>query len=393
MKRKSTYLQVFLMGIAVSMMTVSPVMAAGPLADKSNTSYDEETWAKLQDNILEYEEIPLLIHEYNPTMADARENMEKAIRDLKDNADELRSHQRKMESLKDQAKGSGNDVNEIVGYATSEEILKQMAKGMEALGQQIAGNKNTIRTMQKAEEDLAEAVRKVMIMYDSARRQNQTLNQMIEMYDAQYQLVSNKYAQGMATESEVYAAQVNQLSAKSGLEALESSLLSMKPMLCYLTGWPADGNPEIGEVPPLNLAELGEINLEEDTRKAIGNNAILQEQRHSAKGKTNDGVKARLAMIEEGDEKLTVEMKRLYDDIFIKKTAYESAQLGLQSAQRSRDYYDRMYQEGMISRSECLAMQIASCQKTVAFQSADLELRQAINTYKAAVRGAAAVTD
>lgn len=393
MKRKSTYLKVLWMGIAVSMMTVSPVMAAGPLADKSNTSYDEETWAKLQDNVLEYEEIPLLIHEFNPTLADMRENMEKAIRDLKDNEDELRSHQRKMESLKDQAKGNGSDVEEITGYATSEAVLKRMANSMEALGQQLAGNKNTIQTMQKAEEDLAEAVRKVMIMYDSARRQSQTLNQMIEVYDAQYQLVSNKYAQGMATENEVYAAQVNQLSAKSGLEGLESSLSSMKPVMCYLTGWPADGNPEIGEVPPINLDELGEINLEEDTRKAIGNNATLQEQRHSAEGKTNDGVKARLAMIEEGDEKLTVEMRRLYDDIFIKKTAYEAAQLGLQSAQRSRDYHDRMYREGMISRSECLAMQIASCQKTVAFQSADLELRQAINTYKAAVRGTASVID
>ena len=82
--------------------------------------------------------------------------------------------------------------------------------------------------------------------------------------------------------------------------------MKIKPILCYLTGWPADGDPEIAPIPAIDFAEIGSWNLEEDTVKAIGNNQTLIAQRTSAAGKTNDGVKARLNMINEGDEKLTM---------------------------------------------------------------------------------------
>lgn len=392
MNKKNNVIRIAAAGMAFTMLASVPAMAAGPLVDNTAGNYDEATWARLQDNVLEYDEIPLLVHEYNTKLVDARETMAEAVKDLQDNVDELRSHQKKMEDLQDKAKRDG-DVDSIKEYAASAIGLKMIANGMDGVRQELSGTRSTIRSMQKTEDQMADSARKLMIIYDSARRQKATLNQVVQAYDAQYELAVNKLAQDLGTETEVYAAQVNQLSAKSNLEALESSLLSLKPTLCFLTGWPEDGDPEIGEVPPLELTDLSEINLEDDTRKAIGNNPKLQEQRRSAEGKTNDGVARRLAAIEEGEQKLTIEMKRLYDDIFIKKTAYEAAQLGLQGAEKTRDYNERMFQQGMISKSQNLAMQIAYYQKKTAFDSADLGLRQAILTYNAAVRGTAGIID
>ena len=71
--------------------------AAGPLADKINSGYDEDTWAKLQDNVLEYEEIPLLVHEYNSTVTDIWEDLEETREKLIKNVEELQGYEWKMQ--------------------------------------------------------------------------------------------------------------------------------------------------------------------------------------------------------------------------------------------------------------------------------------------------------
>lgn len=380
------------LGLCISLAAPLTAEAAAPDADKVNGGYDEETWAKLQDNVMEYDELPLLVHEFNSDMVFTRKKLEDAERDLETNVNDLLSGKRRMESLKDDAEDSG-DIEDMIGYATQEVILEMTANAMNSALLSIRGSRSTVRSLQKAENQLVNAAQSLMITYDSTSRQKETLDQLVKLYDAQYELAVNKQAQGLATETEVLQAQKNQLSAKSNMMALEAGLLKMKPILCYLTGWPADGDPEIAPIPEIDFSEIESWNLEEDTVKAIGNNQTLISQRTSEAGKTNDGVKARLNMINEGDSKLTIEMQRLYEDVFAKKTAYEAAQTGLQSAEKSRDSYDRMYQQGMLSRSDYIGAQMTYYQKKVAFESADLALRQAINEYLWGVKGFAAVSD
>lgn len=390
--RRRRWNTILALGLCASLAVPTAAQAAAPNADKIDGGYDAETWAKLQDNVMEYDELPLLVHEFNSDMAFTRKKLEDAERDLQQNVDELLSGKRKMENLKDSAEDEG-DIQEMIGYATQEVILEMTANAMNSALLSISGSRSTVRSLQKAENQIVNAAQGLMITYDSASRQKETLEQLVKLYDAQYELAVNKQAQGMATEVEVLKAQKNQLSAQSNLMALESGLLKIKPILCYLTGWPADADPEIAPIPAIDFAEIDGWNLEEDTVRAIGNNQTLIAQRTSAAGKTNDGIKARLEMINEGDEKLTIEMKRLYEEVFAKRTAYEAAQTGLQSAEKSRDSYDRMYQQGMLSRSDYIGAQMTYYQKKAAFENADLELRKAINEYQWGVKGFASVND
>ena len=59
------------------------------------------------------------------------------------------------------------------------------------------------------------------------------------------------------------------------------------------------------------MTRLEGMNLEEDTKKAIGNNYTLISQRTSAAGKTNAKRENRNKILDEGDQKLTIEMQRL----------------------------------------------------------------------------------
>lgn len=57
MKKSKKAAAVLLTMSAVLTAVPLPAMAAGPLAVKVNSGYDEETWARLQDNVMEYDAI------------------------------------------------------------------------------------------------------------------------------------------------------------------------------------------------------------------------------------------------------------------------------------------------------------------------------------------------
>jgi len=384
--KKKTYMAGIAAALSISMIISGTVLAAGPLATKVNSGYDEETWARLQDDTLEYDEVPLLVHEYNSSIQDAWENLEDARQTLLKNVQELESQQQKMKNLKESAQAKG-EIDDIIVYTGKQMALDSTTKSIKNSTLKRLNRKSTLSSIQRGEDQIVKGAQALMISYDSLRKQKDILGHLAELYDAQYQLAVNKQAQGMATEAEVLAAQVNKLSAQSNMNSIDSGLLQMKPSLCTLTGWPADADPEIASIPSVDVSKIDTFNLEADAVKAIGNNTTLMELRRTEAGKTNDGIAARLAAIEEGEQKMVIEMQRLYHDVLAQKAAYESARTGFDSAQKSKDGYERMYQLGLLGKSDYLGAQISFYQKKAAYETADMSLRQAIETYEWAVKG------
>ncbi|MGL5435464.1 MAG: TolC family protein [Lachnospiraceae bacterium] len=376
--------------LIASMILPQNIWAAGPVATKVNTGYDEETWNRLQDNCLEYDEIPLLVHEYNSTISDIWENLEDAQTSLLDSVEELESQERKMKDLKDSAKNSGQVMDEY-NYTIQEGALAAISSGMKNSGLQSINSKSTLASIQRAEDQITQAAQYLMISYDTLRKQQELTGHLEALYEAQYRLASARYAQGMATTADVLSAETSMLSAQSSRQSIESALLQLKPMLCTLTGWPADADLVIAAIPSVDMGRIAEMNLEEDTKKAIGNNTTMMELRRSEAGKTMDGTAARLALIEEGEQNVTLEMQRLYDDVSAKKAAYETSLVGYQCAQKDKEGYDRMYQLGMLAQVDYLGAEISYYQKKAACEAADLSLRLSIETYFWAVRGFASI--
>lgn len=158
-----------------------------------------------------------------------------------------------------------------------------------------------------------------------------------------------------------------------------------------LLGYDPDSYPEICPIPEFDMSRLEGMNLEEDTVKAIGNNQTLISQRTSEKGKTNDQIAARSRMIEEGDQKLTIEMQRLYQEVQDKKAAYEAARTGFAAAEKSREAAERQYRLGLLSQVQYIGTQISYHQKKAEKESANLNLLQAMENYDWGVMGFAAV--
>ncbi len=366
------------------------IQTEGMVTGEGGYTYTEDQWERLMDNVMEYDEIADLVHNFNTTITTIWDNLADTQDDLQRSVTELESQRRKMKDLKDDAKDNGEIDNQIT-YAMNEAIFDAVISGLVPTLNSLYYSNTTRASINKAEEQITQVVQSLMIAYDSMSKQADTLSAMIELYEAQYKLVCDEQALGMATENEVLTARNNLLSAQSSYMSLQSGLATLLPTLCTLTGWPADAHPEIAPIPTTDLSRIEAMNLEEDTVKAIGNNSDLISQRTSARGETYDEVSRRLGWINEGEEKLTVIMKGLYDDVYTQLTAFQAASTGWEAAQREQQSNQHMYELGMMSRSEYLATQLSYYQSKASYEAADTSLLLAIETYYWAVLGLVSV--
>ncbi len=352
----------------------------------SGTGYPRSKWDRLMDNVLEYDEIPDLVHEFNTSISQGWDKIQDAQKDMENYIQDLESHELKIKHLKDDAKDNG-DILSLVTHEVQLSVFDTVLLSLKESTSSMTVSTGTVNSIKKGENQIVMAAQSLMINYDSLLKQKVILDHMADMYEEQYRLVADKRALGMATDEEVHQAQVNQLSAASLSADIANYLLQLKPTICTLTGWRADADPEFVPIPEMDQSVLGSMDLDADTKKAIGNNSMLIGQRTSAKGKTNDGIAARLGCIAEGDEKMAIKMQSLYHDVFAKQTAYEAAKDGLKAAAKDREKADRMYQLGYLSRSDYLGMQIAYYQADADCQAASTALRLAAETYRWAVKG------
>lgn len=395
MRRNKSLIAVTLAGIMA--VTAFPAFAAptGPGATPEPDSYDAETRARLDDNTLEYDEIANRVHEYNPDMSRAWDSYMDSKEDYKNILTELES---RYPGIKDTADGyvtagklTGNDVLVKTGQGL-DSAYKSTMQSMRDTVNSWDNNRSNTRQLKKAEKQITSGAQQAYIGYETMRKNITTLEKMVELYERQSAAVQRQVEHGLGTQKDLLSARSSLLSAQSQLSSLQSQMDSTRRTLCLLLGYDPDSDPVIAPVPEFDMDRLAGMNLEQDTTKAIGNNYTLIDQRSSGGNQnTNAQTENRLKAIDEGDQKLTIEMNRLYQDVMDKKAAYDAAVTGFTAAQASYDAAGRQFQEGLTSEVQYIGQQLAYYKKLAEKDSANLSLLQAMETYDWAVDGQATV--
>lgn len=384
--------------VTVCMLAVTSVPAfayspTGPGASPEAGRYSEEELARLQDNVLEYSEIQNRIREYNPTISQVWKTYEDTKQDYANMVTELESQYQVVKNLADSYESAGEMMGNQVLISTAKQLKKGYQSTMESMEDTVSqwnDNKST-GSIRSYERQMTAGAQQAMIGYDTIRQNIATLETMVQLYDRQYQMYTRQKELGLATDKDVLSSYTSFLSAQSQLASLNNQADSVRRSLCQLLGYDPETNPEIRSLPAFDMTRLEGMNLEEDTKKAIGNNYTLISQRTSAAGKTNAKRENRNKILDEGDQKLTIEMQRLYQDVMDKKAAYDAAATGYQAAEASWGAAQRQYQNGLISEIQYIGLQLAYYQKKAAFESANLSLWQAMENYDWGITGLAAV--
>ena len=336
--------------------------ADGSDAEKEDTKGSDTTqWmgqvetdeTKLQDNQLEYSELYTLISRYNPTIEQSLTSFNQSLEDYVNAWDELKFGQSSA--------------------STDLQTANSMKKASD----------KSLRTMTR---QLTVAAQSLMMTYETLSLQKDTLTKQVEVYEKALNLEKTKQAAGMSTAADVLEKENQLLSARSSLSSLEESLNSTYSSLCLMVGRDTDSGLVICEIPAADLAKADSMDLEADTKKAIGNNSSLISSR-GTKATSTAAKNNRNATVEEGEQNLTIQMNQLYENVLLKKSELQAAQTAFRKAEGQKKNADIKYSAGLLSQEEYLTEEMNYISQTASYKAADLAFTQAADTYGWAVMG------
>ena len=346
--------------------------------------YDEATAAALLDDVIEFGELASLVHEFNPTVKDARDAILDSIDEAEDTRAGLALERRDSEDRMDDAEDEG-DAEGYAAYAAEEQPYR---RAMGSYYNQIdrLSRSLTSTSMRQTEKAQLKTAYSLMIQYETQRLAKEQAEKAIELYTEQYALLQTQQAAGLATAAEVSAARDSLLSAQASLKTSEISLQSAYEDLCEIVGREPDEGVTVARIPEPDVSSLENIDRETDLKYARWNNSQIVTTKHTS-AKTTGDTKRKKATIASGEQLVEVELNAAYQSMMEAKTGYEAAQASYEAALMQMNLADVKYQNGMSSRVDYVQDEVTFLQSQTAWENAKLALVKAIDTYYWAVEG------
>lgn len=346
-----------------------------------------EEWAKLRDNVMEYDELAGLIHEYNVTVQnnqrDYNEKKNKTsdeiAQDYRDAADAVRSSM------------SGDDSPQAI---MQDSMAEAQALSLEQQADDNVEDSEIFKmTYDQTEATLVSNAQTNMISYHQKARDLDLKKKNRELLAATYDSVVLKMNHGMATQMEVLTAQENLQNADAAILTAESDLENTRQKLCVMLGWRYDASPEIREIPAVDLNRIQSMDPAADKAKALENNYTLRINKKKLANSTNNSKKESLQMtIDDNIQRIGSSVDSAYKNVIQSQTAYQQAAVSLEVASKNMEAAERKMQIGTLSRLDYLNQQYAYLQAQVAMEDASMALFQAVESYDWNINGLASAS-
>lgn len=378
-------------GMSLFMTAAFPMSA---LAGSPEFAYTQEKWAALRDNVLEYEELNDLIHEYNATVLNNRaeyddyrgKSSDRFKNDYADTVQDLYDASDKM--LENVDEDQPGYASALAGSISTRIQAQRM--------QETADSENMDGDIKKLEYDRQEAdlvrtAQTKMNQYWQKAKNRQSLEASLSLAQARQSAAAVRVQEGLEPQARLMEAQEAVQSAQAAIQAGDQELDTVRRELCVLTGWSYDASPEIREIPVTRTVDLGTIDLEGDKQRAVEQNYALR----AAKGKmnnTNYGTvqnKVLQVNVSEAEQKIKTDVENRYQNLKQAQSDQDQAAAELALEQRNLDAASRKLENGSIKRNEYLEIQDGYAAKAAAEQVSALKLTQAQEDYWWAVNGLA----
>ena len=378
-------------GMSLFMTATFPMSA---LAGSPEFAYTQEKWAALRDNVLEYEELNDLIHEYNATVLNNRaeyddyrgKSSDRFKNDYADTVQDLYDASDKM--LENVDEDQPGYASALAGSISTRIQAQRM--------QETADSENMDGDIKKLEYDRQEAdlvrtAQTKMNQYWQKAKNRQSLEASLSLAQARQSAAAVRVQEGLEPQARLMEAQEAVQSAQAAIQAGDQEMDTVRRELCVLTGWSYDASPEIREIPVTRAVDLGAIDLEGDKQRAVEQNYALR----AAKGKmnnTNYGTvqnKVLQVNVSEAEQKIKTDVENRYQNLKQAQSDQDQAAAELALEQRNLDAASRKLENGSIKRNEYLEIQDGYAAKAAAEQVSALKLTQAQEDYWWAVNGLA----
>lgn len=377
-----------ILGLALS-LGAAPIQV---LAGSPEFAYTAEKWASLRDNMLEFEELADLVHEYNNTVIQNQIEYNDYRGDTKDDISE------DYYDAADDIYGNLNSPDsDDENYASS--LSSYLSGQIQADNLREQGDDNVddgdIKKLgyDQTEMSLVKQAQELMISYWSQRHSLESLQKTKVQAESSYNSTVTKQNAGMATQAQVLSAEKAVTSAAASLLSAESSLAKTKESLCLLLGWTYGAEVEIGETPEPDLEAVDAIDLDSDVKKGLEASYELKILEKKAGNAQSSSKKESLQEdLKSARETAAANIKAAYRSLVLARSDYEQAEQAYAIEQNTMDRLERQLQAGTITRNDYTAQQSSCTTAQVNAQTKRLALLEAQLEYSWSVNGLASTS-
>ncbi len=353
MRRKYLNKKHTVKAVASSLLIASFCIAeALPAAASPEFARTEEEWARLRDDKLEWDEIADLVHEYNATVKENERSYQNDERDLV-SAEDVR------ESLIEQADDYDNMAADLAGVSESQAAsYRALAAQTRAQAEESVTDRSIIRrNYDSIEASIVLNTKTYFLNYYSAIESQKKAAASYELTKLSYNSTQNLFNVGMATDVDVMSAKEAMQTAEAATFSADAAVTSARKLLITNCGWSYESEPEIGELPELDLAAINSIDLSADMTAALENNYTLLNDRQmlANTSSANNYTELRTRYQDQLDtdtDQVRSSVRSAYDDMMIAKASYDNSSASRQLSEDSFAATARNYELGIVSKTE-----------------------------------------
>ena len=371
------------LGLVLGLLSPGTAWAASPEFART-----EEEWAKLEDNTIEYGELEDLVHEYNATVQDNYYTYIKFREDYGDTNDDVsRAYYDLAQDFYDDMSGD-DDASSMMSDLN---LQIQADNMMEQADESLEDSKIYLLTYEQAEKSLAASAQSYMISYHKNLASREQKEAEVQAAQTAYDLAQVQYAAGTATQMDVLTAKESLQTARNELTQLDTDIQSSRENLQVLLGWSYDANPEIGELPEVDISRIDAMDPAADLEQAKENNYTLQINKRQLENARDQTTKDSLtSTIANNEKQIGASLSSAYKDVLSSELAYEQAQAELSLQEKNTQIAQAQLAAGMITQKEYQDQENTLTNSQLAVQTAAMDLLEDMETYDWSVRGLAA---
>ncbi|MDO4489252.1 MAG: TolC family protein [Eubacteriales bacterium] len=350
-------------------------------------SRSEEEWARLEDDLLEWDEIDGLADEYNPEILD-NEYAYKNDENRSKNAEEIANS---MMRLADNYEQKAYETEDTSGL-TAASYLSQ-ADSLRSQAADSVSDSETIRLNYfKANEEVKKSVRTKFIDYYRAIASRDSHNAQVAYLKSNYESVKNKRAAGTATYLEEISALESYQKALISTNTMEANVRNAYRNLIVSCGWQYYGEPQIGPMPQIDVATVMNIDQAADLEKCLAQSYTLQIDnillKNAKQYHADTDVEVKYTRTLNNDTN-TVKTKyqSAYDSLAYAKASYDAEVASCRVSEQNLEKAKNQLKNGTISQIEYKAAENTVNSSRSAITSAYYDLVAARVDYDAVVNG------
>ena len=356
-------------------------------------AYPPEKWASLRDDVLEYEELADLIHEYNAEVINSR--LEYDDYRGKSNDDFRNTYSEMADRLENSSDRMMDGINEDEpGYGAAEASAMSIRLQAEQARDQ-ADMENEDGRVKKLEYDRQEALliqkaQGLMIEYWKKEKERPALERALQQAEAAVQAARRKAALGMLSQPELLEAEAAVCTAQAAEVSGKTKQEELRRQLIVMTGWQYDDLPRLGEIPIPEEALLEEDPESDRTQALITNFSLAADRRRLENTDSGTAKDVLNQKVEAGQQKIEADIEAKYNSLMQAQTDYGQAKEEYRLAEEKLEADERRYQLGLLSTNDRMAAQAELSSKKAAWEISGLSFRQVYEDYHWAVEGLAA---